>query len=214
MPIERQTAYKLWISSIHNYPYTKTTEEFSPNYIIFNNKNISRVNIIASITNKYETPNYISLLVDDSSSQISVKVWNENIPLLKDVDKGDIILIIGKLKQSSLNNTIYIAPDFVKKTTLNFELLRKLELLKEYGKPSKIEKKEEIKENIEEIKISNNLRQQVLNTVEKLDTEYGVEIQQIITNLNQSEVMINEILEELIKGGEIFQIKNKFKIMK
>ncbi|MBU2634367.1 MAG: hypothetical protein KJ674_03910 [Nanoarchaeota archaeon] len=214
MQIERQTAYKLWISSIHNSQYTKTTEEFSPNYITFDNKNISRINIIASIINKYETPNYISLLVDDSSSQISVKVWNENIPLLKDVDKGDIILIIGKIKQSSLNNSIYIAPDFVKKTTLNFELLRKLELLKEYGKPSKIEKKEEIKENIEEIKISNNLRQQVLNALENIDTEEGVEIQKIVTNLNQSEVIINEVLEELIKGGEIFQIKNKFKLMK
>lgn len=214
MPIERQTAYKLWISSIYNSPFTKTIEEFSPNYITFDNKKISRVNIIASVINKYETLNYISLLVDDSSSQISVKVWNENIPLLKNVNNGDIILIVGKLKQSSLNNTIYIAPDFIRKTTLNFELLRKLELLKEYGKSSSL-KKEEIKEEIvEEIKLTQSLRQQVLNTIEKLDTNEGVDIKQIVTNLNQSEIIINEVLEELIKEGEIFQIRNKFKIVK
>ena|SRR3989344_7934604 len=214
MPIERQTAYKLWISSIQNSLFTKTIEEFSPNYITFDNKKISRVNIIASVINKYETLNYISLLVDDSSSQISIKVWNENIPLLKNVNNGDIILIVGKLKQSSLNNTIYIAPDFVKKTTLNFELLRKLELLKEYGKPSLL-KKEEIKEEVvEEVKLTQSLRQQTLNIIEKLDTNEGIDIKQIVTNLNQSEITINEVLEELIKEGEIFQIKNKFKIVK
>ena len=204
MPIERQTAYKLWISSIQNSLFTKTIEEFSPNYITFDNKKISRVNIIASVINKYETLNYISLLVDDSSSQI----------LLKNVNNGDIILIVGKLKQSSLNNTIYIAPDFVKKTTLNFELLRKLELLKEYGKPSLL-KKEEIKEEVvEEVKLTQSLRQQTLNIIEKLDTNEGIDIKQIVTNLNQSEITINEVLEELIKEGEIFQIKNKFKIVK
>ena len=64
------------------------------------------------------------------------------------------------------------------------------------------------------MKLTQSLRQQTLNIIEKLDTNEGIDIKQIVTNLNQSEITINEVLEELIKEGEIFQIKNKFKIVK
>jgi len=224
MEIKRQTANKLWISSVNNSDFVKTLEEFSPNYINFDNKKISRVNIIGTVTNKYENLNYISLLIDDSSSQISIKAWNQDTHLLQNVTVSDIILVIGKLKQSSLNTSIYILPEIVKKVSLNHELLRKLELLKQYGKPSKVEKKQKeyseeqnIQQNteqiVEEIKVSNSLRQQVLNTIEKADSDDGITVKDISEKLSQPEIDVNDILEELIKEGEVFQIKNKFKVI-
>jgi RPA family protein len=224
MEIKRQTAYKLWISSINNSSFVKTLEEFSPNYIDFNNKKISRVNLIGTVINRYENLNYVSLIIDDSSSQISVKAWNEDSVLLKNINVSDIILVIGKLKQSSLNSSIYVLPEIAKQVDLNYELLRKLELIKEFGKPLIEEsKKEEIPDNkddknnketyVEEIKVSNSLRQQVLNTIEKLESDEGITLSEISEELKEEEININEILEELIKEGEIFQIKNRFKII-
>ena len=73
--ISRNTAYKLWISDINNSNYVKSLGEFEPNYIEFNNKRVSRVNIIAVVISKYETENYSSITLDDRSSQISAKSW-------------------------------------------------------------------------------------------------------------------------------------------
>ncbi|MFH1209559.1 MAG: hypothetical protein V1663_02105 [archaeon] len=219
MEIKRQTAYKLWISYINNSNFVKTLEEFSPNYIEVNNKRVSRVNLIGTVINRYENLNYISLIIDDSSSQISIKAWNEDSVLLKSINVSDIILVIGKLKQSSLNNSIYVLPEIVKQVDLNFELLRKLELLKEYGKPliEEIKKEENLDKKeeafVEEIKVSNSLRQQVLNTIERLDSDEGITLSEISKELKEEEITVNEILEDLIKEGEIFQIKNRFKII-
>ena len=222
MPISRLTAYKIWIASLINSPYVNNPGEFAPNYIRVNGKEISRVNIIATVVNKYisDDANYVTIIVDDGSSQIRVKSWREDTLLLKEINVGDTILLIARIK--NYQNEVYLLPEIVKKVNPNWELVRKLELLKGYGKV-KIEQvtkiKEEIIPNAETTKIeeitftSTNLRNELLNLIEKNEDKSGIILDEMKLELHKEVTEIYNILEELIKEGQVYQVGNKYRLM-
>ena len=99
----RQIAQKVWINELTTGNYN-VSESLEPNYILTQtNKKVSRVNIIAIVISKYINDNetYASLTIDDSSSKITIKTFKDDIHLIKNIEVGDILLIIGKPK---LNN--------------------------------------------------------------------------------------------------------------
>jgi RPA family protein len=214
--VSRNTAYRLWISDINSAKFTKSPGEFESNYIESKDKRISRVNLIVVIINKYEKDNYSSLLVEDGSSQISVKSWNEDKKIIDKANIGDIILLVGKIRQNNLNPTLFIQPEIIRKTDEKWLLARKKELEKEYGAPEVVEAKQDIKEDelkIEEVKVSNeSVRTQVLNLIDKLDKDNGVSKEDIANNITSPET--SKIIEELLKEGEIFELNNKYKLLK
>jgi len=216
----RNTAYKLWISDLHNGIYVKKEGQWESNYIKINDLEVSRVNIIATIVQKYESEenNYCSLIIDDSSDTIRVKAWGEDIKLISKFNVGDIIKIVGKPKE--YNNEIYLTPELVKLIDdPNWILVRKLELIKIYGKPGNIEIKSnnEIEsENVEsdhkfivqEEKLgSSDKRQDILSLIEKLDSEEGVDESKIFMESDYNEDEVKEVLQELLKEGEIYELK-------
>ena len=222
MPISRLTAYKIWIASLINSPYVNNPGEFEPNYIKVNGKEISRVNVIATVVNKYisDDGTYVTIIVEDGSSQIRVKSWREDTLLLKNINVGDTILLIARVK--NYQNEIYLLPEIVKKVNPNWELVRKLELLKEYGKP-KLEQVTQIKEeiipnteiqNIEEITFSStNLRNELLNLIEKNEDKNGISLEEMKLELHKDVTEIYNILEELIKEGQVYQVGDKYRLM-
>jgi|SRR3989344_950509 len=214
--VSRNTANKLWISGINNSNYVKSLGEFDSNYIEFKDKKISRVNVIAAVINKYETDNYSSVLIDDGSSQISAKAWNEDKKIIDKANIGDIILLVGKVRQNNLGSGMYIQAEIIKKLDEKWLLARKHELEKEYGKPESVESKPGIKEDeliIEEVKVSNkSLRNQVLNLIDKMDDNDGISKQDILGYIKSP--MVFEALDELLKEGEIFEVNGKYKLLK
>jgi len=222
MPISRLTAYKIWIASLINSPYVNNPGEFEPNYIKVNGKEISRVNVIATVVNKYisDDGTYVTIIVEDGSSQIRVKSWREDTLLLKNINVGDTILLIARVK--NYQNEIYLLPEIIKKVNPNWELVRKLELLKEYGKP-KLEQVTQIKEeiipnteiqNIEEITFSStNLRNELLNLIEKNEDKNGISLEEMKLELHKDVTEIYNILEELIKEGQVYQVGDKYRLM-
>ncbi|MEK6835434.1 MAG: hypothetical protein AABX55_00220 [Nanoarchaeota archaeon] len=224
MPISRLTAYKIWIANLINSPYVNSPGEFESNYISFNGKEISRVNIIATVVDKFvsEDNSYVTIMIDDSSSQIRLKTWREDTSLLKNINLGDVILLIARVK--NYQNEIYLLPEIVKNVNPNWEIIRKLELLKEYGKPEfEVGKVEEIITpstqitetlKIEEISFSStNLRNELLNLIEKYEEKLGISLEEIKTELHYSIGDMNNILQELIKEGQIYQIGEKYRLM-
>jgi len=218
---ERQPAQKTWISNLYSGTFVKSDEEFKPSYLIVNGKNISRVNLVATVIDKYEKEdgNYVSLIIDDGSAQIRVKGWGDDCKLLKDIKKGDIILLIGKIREDNISKDgIYVGAEIVKKINPNFEVLRRLELIKDYGKPSGYIKKQffakedYLIEDVEEIKISSSsLRNNILNSIEKgNDIDFG----SLLKDLNCPESDLSYELNELIKDGEIFEVKGKYKLLR
>ena len=214
--VSRNTAYRLWISDINSAKFTKSVGEFESNYIESKNKRISRVNLVVVVISKHETDNYSSLLVEDGSSQISVKSWNKDKKIIDKTNIGDIVLLVGKIRQNNLNPTLFIQPEIIRKTDEKWLLARKKELEKEYGTPEVIETKQDIKEDelkIEEVKVSNeSVRTQVLNLIDKLDKDSGVSKEDIMNNINSPET--SKVIEELLKEGEIFELNNKYKLLK
>ena len=214
-----------------NKQVQKEEGEWSPNYILIDNKQVSRVNIIATVVMKHiaEDNNYATLTVDDSSGDVQIKAWKEDVALFENVEIGDPVLLIGKIKE--YNSQIYLTPEIVK--TLDkpeWIELRKKELAKAYGQREtqepKIEPrvKEKPKVSEEEIVVTeesivnedpiDNNRQKLLALIEKLDKGEGSDIIEVIEESKIDEEEANSTIQELLKEGEIFEIKaGKLKII-
>jgi RPA family protein len=217
----RQTAYKVWISDLLNKKLQKEEGEWTPNYILIDNKKVSRVNIIATVVMKTisEDKNYATLTIDDSSSDIQIKAWKEDVPSLENIEIGDTVLVVGKIRE--YNSQIYLTHEIIrpleKKEWID---LRKKELASLYGQREtqepKIQEtpKEETREDkqpsivIEEVVDSeSNVRQKILNTIGKLDKAEGADITEVLEDSKIDEEEANSAIQELLKEGEIFEIK-------
>ena len=138
--IQRQTAFKVWISSLLSGKYTKGTEQFEAGFIEVNNTKVSRVNLIGIIIDKFEAETQVSLTLDDGSGSIRVKAWNENISLMTGFNIGDLVIVVGKVKE--YNNQVYVTPEIVKNLDNPLWLkVRKLELSKTFGEQLELSQK-------------------------------------------------------------------------
>ncbi|MEK6841138.1 MAG: OB-fold nucleic acid binding domain-containing protein [Nanoarchaeota archaeon] len=217
--INRLIAHKLWLNDLRENNFVVTTGEFESNYILLNDKKISRINVIANVVNKFQNEDkiYVTITIDDSSAQIRLKTWREDTRILDNINIGDIVLVIGKIKR--YNDEVYILPEIVKKVSPNEELLRKLELIKEYGLPQepkeiKLEKEKEPEITYEEINFaSSNLRNELLNLIEKNEENLGIALEEIKTELHSNLEEVNKILEELIKEGQVYEVKGRYRLL-
>lgn len=225
--IERQTAYKLWLSDLHNRSMIKQEGEFMPSYIEVRNKKINRINVIATIVqkNQKEDSTFASITLDDGSAQIRAKVWQDTIQFLQSVYQGDCVLVIGKLRE--YNDELYITPEIVRKQDPNWLYIRQHELLKEYGKPSSIDSTYQFPQQsfqqeptaqsfVQEEMIQNTSesnRQKLFNVITRLDSEEGASITEVITQSGLQEQEAEQLLTTLLQEGEIFKMSNdKIKI--
>ncbi len=226
---DRQTAYKVWIKDIVNSELIKQGGEWDPSCIEVNGEKVSRVNIIAVNIFKYksEDGNYCSITLDDGSDTIRLKAWKEDSGLLENLNVGDIVLVVGRVKE--YNDEKYILPEIVKVVkNPNWELVRKLELFKNYGSPNQELEKKDVKEEIqtsneqqveeeviEDNQSTNGVRQKILNGIEKLDVEEGVDKESLLKTLGIEQEKTNTAILELLKEGEIYELKpGKLKITK
>ncbi len=227
---KRNTAYKVWISDLINNEFIEQQGEFESNYVLIYDKKVSRVNLVASIIFVYKVPDesYVSISLDDSSCNIRIKSWREDTSLLKNLKVGEIINIIGKIRK--YNNEVYIIPEVIKVLdNPNWELVRKLELVKEYGKPKPItvltneeeiitpaitEETVVIEEKIENVpfikKAHGDSKQKVIEAIKKLDLENGAKFDDVIANSGLSIEETNDIIKKLLEEGEIYQPKPNY----
>ena len=191
----RQTAYKLWVVNVINNKFYTAEQEFDPDYILFNNQKISRVNLIGNVIDifKNDDNSYASVTIDDNSATIKIKVFNKDINLFDNIKKGDLILVVGKLRE--YQNEIYILPDFVRNLEdLNWDLVRKIELLRLIGKTNK----KLVKEIISPSKMA------LFNIIrEKGDA--GINLEELNERVTFSDEELKSLLNKLIEDGEIYQ---------
>ena len=194
---KRQIAYKIRISDILNSNFAK--DELSAGYIKLNDINISRVNIIGTLVYKSEGQSYASSIIDDASGKVSLRSFN-NIGAFSKIDVGDVILVIGKIRE--FNNEKYIMPETLKKTEIGWMNVRNLEL-----KNNKI-----VDENkkSEEIIVDND--DEIYSLIKNLDKGDGVSFEDIIKNSAASKAEI--IITRLLENGDVFEIKpGKLKVL-
>lgn len=212
----RQTAYKVRILDLNRNEFVQQQGEWEPNYININEKRVSRVNIICTVISKYEPEesNYVSLNLDDGTGSIQAKAWNEDAKHFENVEVGDLVLLIGRVRR--YNDLVYLSPEIVKPLkNIEWVKLRKKELEKEYGSVEQKSEPQEsqIKEEVIEAqppKSSQQDRQIVLNSIDKLSSPEGVEIEAVIKEADLPEQEANSIILDLLKEGEIFEIRSGF----
>jgi len=212
-------------------------EEMKPGYVItpFGQK-ISRVNIIATITEKFlsEDENYGSLTLDDGTESIRAKVFRDDISLIRNLNIGDMVIVIGRIKE--FNGETYVNAEIVNKTTdFNYEQMRKLEILNELFLNKKIfdeiknmceevpddelkdyaknnlkmddESFEFILQNIKSSKPEIDYKPKLLEVISSLDSGEGAEISKILEVSNLPQNVIEDALNNLLDLGLIFEPK-------
>ena len=200
---QRQVAYKVRVSDVLNGSLTK--DDSSAGYIKINGLNVSRVNMIATVVFKSEEANYASAGIDDGTGRISLKSF-ENKLIFSNVDVGDLILVVGKIRQYS--DEKYIIPEIMKKIDVGWMSLRKLELEKIIQSASANIIKTD-GELVEEISSSDN---EVYSLIKKMDEGGGVSFERVISGSNNTGT--ESIIKRLLENGDIFEIKpGKLKVL-
>lgn len=229
----RMPAKKIRIFDIANGKYFPgSKEDMRPSYIITPlGERISRVNIIATVTEKFlsDDGNYSSITIDDGTEAIRVKAFKETVPLLMGIEPGSLVLVIGKVKE--FNGELYINGEVVKKDIdVNFESLRKLEILdkiiqqkkiaeeirnmsselsdeelKDYAKNKYSIDEESLQAILESKKLETDYKPKILEVIASLDTGEGIEIGKLFEVLDLPENVIEKTMDELLNQGFIFE---------
>jgi RPA family protein len=239
---KRLTAKKVRICDIINGKFFYgSKEEMKPSFIITNlGEKISRVNIVAIVTDKFvsEDENYATLTIDDGTGAIRVKAFREKVQLLEKIERADLVLVVGKLKE--YGGEVYINCELIKKIEdPNYESFRRLEILHKLIQQKKIvEKLKELAERVtldelkkialEKFKIDEDslkeilgekfkedYKQKILKLIEKLDTSDGVEIKKIFELCELQSNLIEKTINELLEEGSLYEIfPGRFKVVK
>lgn len=194
---KRQVACKARISDILSSDFMKN--EMSAGFIKINDVIVSRVNLMATVVYKSEQEQSSNnLMIDDGTGKIVLKSFETFAPFSQ-VDIGDLVLVIGKIRE--FNNEKYIIPEILKKLSNNLWIsVRKLEL-----KNDAIVEQE--KGKIEEVIESKapNSSENIYSLIRKTDSGDGADIDEVIkqSGLVDAESIINRLLE----NGDVFEIK-------
>lgn len=206
---KRQTAYKFWIKDIAEAE--AGVNEDGAMYFKIKGKDVLRVNIMAVVINKYvsENGNYVFVTLDDGSGQTRLKAWNEDTQILSKVDIGDLIMAIGRVGLNS--NEIFIRPDAIRKMDTEWDVVRKMELTKMYGKPEgeKSMAVSEVQDSpstvVEEMVVGNepalSVRQKVISYLET-GPSTGVEEGELVKSVGGK---AEDVVQELLSEGEVFR---------
>jgi RPA family protein len=223
----RQPAKKVRISDVVDGKFFYGNRDgMKPSYIITSiGMKVSRVNLVGVVIDKFvsEDGNYAFLTIEDGTESIRAKVFKEKVGLIDGIEKGDTVLVIGKVKE--YNGEKYINLEFVRKVDVNYEILRKLELAKELENwrnftervrndlkemsEEEVKKKYELDDDmlqaIRGSKLEPDYKQKLLDIISKLDEGDGVEISKLFEVVSLPESTVEKILDELISEGSLYQ---------
>ncbi len=218
-PFFRFPATKVSVLDLEEGEYIEEKEQ-NPNYLLIReNQKIFRINIIATLVHKEMKGSISSMLVDDGTGKIVMRLFEENKAALN-LEVGDIIEIVGKIRV--YNSEKYIFPEIIKKVSPLWLKVRYLELQSSLpalttGQNNKKEtltskKTETTKEQIEQ-KIIKELPQKLTSPSQKVEeVEFKVvseeieendpllpleKLSKLIAQLDKGEgVLIEEIIEK------------------
>jgi RPA family protein len=223
----RQPAKKVRISDVVDGKFFYGNRDgMKPSYIITSiGMKVSRVNLVGVVIDKFvsEDGNYAFLTIEDGTESIRAKVFKEKVGLIDGIEKGDTVLVIGKVKE--YNGEKYINLELVRKVDVNYEILRKLELAKELENwrnftervrndlkemsEEEVKKKYELDDDmlqaIRGSKLEPDYKQKLLDIISKLDEGDGVEISKLFEVVSLPESTVEKILDELISEGSLYQ---------
>lgn len=232
---KRLIAYKVRISEIVGGKWVPR-EGLNPNYLLTRTgKRLSRVRVLATVVAKFTSQDkkFASITLDDGTETIRAKAFGSFI--FDNVKIGDIMDLIGKLKQ--YNDELYISPEIVMQADANWELLRELEIkkaarewdrrramIKAYQKQTsdlaelknlaaefgvsaeEVEGVVEAQEFGEDVQLGKeDVKQKVLDLIAASDRGDGCDYSELIERAGMSEGALDEMVQELLAEGSCFE---------
>ena len=225
--VERLPAKKVRIHDIVSGRYfAGNKDEMKPDYVItqFGEK-LSMVNFIGTVVDKFESEDgtYAAVTVDDGSGLVRAKAFN-NIDMVKDVQSGDAVLVIGKIKE--YQGEVYVNLEIAKKVEPDHETKHKAEVLRDLVGQKKVAdeirkmagslSEEELRnyaqtyglggESLDAITSSNQVdyKPRILEVLQQFDKGEGVEVNKIFETVNLPENAVENALTELLDGGFLY----------
>lgn len=230
----RQTMIKARISDVVNGGFVRK-EGMEPSYVLTDlGQRVSRVNLLGTVVDKFmsEDGNYSSITIDDDSDSIRVKAFREDTNIFDNLKIGDLVMVIGKVREYADEN--YIIPEIVKKiANPNYEILHKLEVLKQLAQQKKILdkiKKEEFSDTetlkkyakekydidtdavegiVETLSVGEEKKEDfkplILEILERLDEGSGMEFKKLLEESKLPENTFEEVINELLSDGTCYE---------
>ncbi|MEK6937656.1 MAG: OB-fold nucleic acid binding domain-containing protein [Nanoarchaeota archaeon] len=228
-PLIRQTAVKITLGEVTQGRYVQ--EEDALNYLLTSDqRQIYRLNVVGIIVHLQKQGNITNLWLEDGTGKLVVRFFEEN-KVLKELNPGDIVLVVGRLRQYDQER--YLSFEIVKKVDASWLKLRKIELKERFAailetksseeivsaavpevKPLSLSeekggiKEEIIEEEVIEEEIASGEKeilptQKILLIIKEKDKGEGVLVEEILhcSFLNDTEKLIEKMLEK----GDIFQ---------
>jgi len=211
---KRWIAYKVNVKDLVTGQYTQEGG------ILYKDHEINRARILGSVVSKFIGPEdkYAFIIIDDGTETIRVRSFEDTVPIIKDVQIGDIVDVIGRIRK--YEDEVYIIPEIISKVIdPNWEILRKVELIEQEKQivkapveESVVEKNEESEEEI--IESSESPRKKIITEITYMDKGEGVDIAYLMDKLGFDRDTVESILNELMNDGTIFEPRaGKVKIL-
>ena len=221
---KRATAIKMHIDQINsgNYVKSDTNSYLETTFGV----QVSRVHILGTIVGRWvsstnddskpdRTPQ-ASIIVDDSTETIRVRVWKDDVKLFEDLQIGDIVNIVGRVREYETEK--YISPEIVKKIeNPNWELIHELEIIEFLSRLKSDTNLQKISTEAQQItstdsepmKIDQNqksiFKDKIVDLINELDKGSGVNINQLKEDAKIPENEFQNAIMELINEGAIYQ---------
>lgn len=187
---KRNIAYKMRIGDVLKGKPVYAEEKFL--FLELGDKKISRVNILANCVDKFVQDGekkFASITVDDASGQLRIKTFGEDIEEIKDISQGDTLQVVGTIRE--WNSELYLMPEVLKKVDPQWLLVRKLE----------------IQNSRKDIPLENNapLKDLILDKIKKAEDDGGIDVDQLIMDVEASPDLINGEIKNLLEEGLIYE---------
>lgn len=188
-PRKRNVAYKLRIGDVLKGKPVMNEGRLAG--LEIGGKNVVRINLIANVVDRFVSEGekkYSSLTLDDASGQIRMKSFGDDVHLVADLMQGDTLQVIGMVRE--YNSELYVTPEVVKKIDPRWLLVRKLEMQKIRAEMPKSDL---------------NLRDIILDKIKAGEKDNGIEIDQMIMDIEAAPELINKEVTKLLEEGLIYE---------
>ncbi|MHA2254812.1 MAG: OB-fold nucleic acid binding domain-containing protein [Candidatus Heimdallarchaeaceae archaeon] len=179
-------------------------EQFRWVLITRNGEKVYKIRINGTIVAKYysegdkEKKSYANFTLDDGSDTIRVKAWEEQAEILRGFEVGEEVEVMGRPRQS--DDEMYLLPDEILKIDdLNKSLYLRAKKIKRYAK-----KNYELPTEEQIVKAHDMAQMESVWSL-IMETEEGVELEDIISKTKLDKAIVESVIQELIKKGDIYE---------
>jgi|SRR3989344_3785513 len=221
---KRETAYHFKVSDLLSAQFMRG-DGAGPNYVLFDNQKISRVNLIGTLIDKKLNEKVASFSLDDGFGHIVVSFFDD-LPYLENAFQvGDTVVIIGRVTDY---NGIKINGEVIRKIDKVWASVRKKELDALKRPLISLEKNPVVSSSFtdkqtkmqfsEEINLTSAVKsepvfspyQNIWQIIREKDTGDGVDFDMLKESSRLDDEQIENSCQHLLKEGEIYEIRPGF----